>query len=613
MSLALNKIKTVKVIDPELDFDNENYYAVLKGSKWTSWKPIVSTSYSNSSATFSAPPPDPNTCVSRKVRLSVPVTIDFIGNAPLGQALLQSQYDAPRAYPLSSNISTIQLDLNNTNFSINMSDTIQALLRYHNPDNLKDGELSTTPSTLDKSQQYSDLSNSIHNPLSSLIDTGLGGLDGRGAFPVSSITNNISLGIGMDTTATISTVFTEDIFLSPLLFGTHCLENGFIGLQTLQLIVNWNSNLNRMWCHDNSGGTTLTSIVVTLGQPTLLFQYKTPDIVEHIPTFRTYPYYEIQRYPTDYGTAVGSQTTVTIPSSNIQLNSIPRIMYIFTRKRNSDLTFLDTDTFFSIENVSINWANQSGLLSAARKYDLYEMSVRNGCNLNWRDWSGESSPYSSGSTVSTINGVGSVLAVEFGTDIGLSSEQAPGINGTFQLQMEVTVTNRSSSAIMPTLYVCIVNEGVFTIQNNSAYSQIGVISQNDVLECKEMPGINYGDLKYMAGASIFKNFKRKLKNTLKLIAKHAPTFLERGTKFAKQAAPIVKQISEIAKLYGGRLPAHEYQRLVGMYGKRKVDSSLKKGGILIENSLDLTCGSGMIRDGRKIPYLQHKSIGLPGY
>lgn len=573
MSLSLNPIKPVKVIDPELDFNNENFYSVLKGSVRTSWKPIISTSYSNSSATFSAPPPSPDVCVSRKVRLVQPVTINFIGNAPVDQALLQSQYDAPRAYPLSSNMNSLQLDLNNTSFSINMSDTIQALLRYHNPEQLKDGEMSTTPSTLDKSQQYADLANSIHNPLGSVIDTALGGLDGRGAFPLVSITNNISTGILNDTTAQVVYNFCEDLFLSPLMFGTCMQENGFIGLQTFQLIINWASDLSRFWCHDDSGGTTLTSVAVTLGQPVLLFEYKTPNPIDRIPQFRSYPYYEIQRYPTDANSAISAGSATILSSSNIQLNSIPRMMYIYARKRNSDLTFTDTDTFLSIEKISINWANNSGLLSNATKFDLFEMSQKNGCNLNWRDWSAEGSPYNSGQTVTQINGVGSVLAVEFGTDIGLGSDEAPGMNGTYQLQMEVTVTNRSSASITPTLYVVISNEGTFTIQNNSAYSQIGVISKQDVLSAQEQSGINYNELKYMAGAAFFKNFGRKMKNTLRKLASYAKPAI--GT--ARELAPIAKDLVALGKLAG--FGYSDVQKMVNDYGE-------VRAGILIQNELD---------------------------
>ncbi len=591
MSLSLNPVKPVKVIDPILDFDASQYYAVVDGGQRVSWKPVISTSYSNSSATFSAPPPSPAIAVDRKVKLYQPVHIDFIGNAPIGQALLQSQYDAPRAYPLSSNMNTLQIDLNNTSFSINMSDTIQAFLRYHNPECLKQGDMSLTPSLLDQSQQYSDLVNAIRNPLASYIDSVEGSVQGRGAFPYTGLTNNISAGIGVDTTASADFIFTEDLFLSPMLFGTCGQENGFIGLQTFQLIINWGTDLSRFWCHDNSGGTTLTSISVTMGQPILLFQYKTPSPLSVIPTTKSYPYYEVQRYPTDYGTGVLSGASVLVSSSNIQLNSIPRIMYIFARKRNSDLTFLDTDTFFSIEQISINWANNSGLLSNARKQDLYEMSRKNGCNLSWTQWSGESSYLSSGSTVQAISGPGSVLAVEFGTDIGLPSDEAAGINGTFQLQMEVNITNRSAATISPTLYVAIVNEGIFTIENNTSYSQIGVISRSDVLEAGKQEGVNYGDLKYMAGANIFKNIGRAIKRALKVARKHGPEWIEKGIKFGKDVAPIAQAIAKL--MAAGYTKAQAEQIMEGnafVGGGRRGRKPLLGGKRITAAQLKKNCG-----------------------
>lgn len=544
MSLSINPIQTVKVVDPVLDFSEKQFYAVLVGGKRTTWKPIISTSYSNGSAIFSAPPPSPSIAVSRNIKFFQPVTIQFSGNAPDGQTLLQSGFDAFRAFPLSTNISTLQLDLNNTSFTINMSDTIQALLRYHNPDNLKNGSMSLTPSTLDKSQQFSDLQGSILNPLNSVVDTIAGSLDPRGAFPYTNLVNNVSEGIETTTTATVSANLVEDIFLSPLLFGTNEKENGFIGLQTMQLTVNWLPDLSRMWCHDNSGGTLLTDITITLGQPILLMEYKTPSQLQPIPSFRQYPYYEVQRYPTDSGETFVTGETKIVSSSNIQLNSIPRIMYIYARKRNQDLTYTDTDTYFSIEQISINWANNSGLLSNARKYDLFEMSQKNGCCMNWREWSGEDSYFLSGSTEEKINGPGSVLAVEFGTDLALNSDEAAGVNGTYQLQIEIQITNRSAESVIPSLYIVVVNEGVFTLQNNSAYSQIGVISRSDVLKAQKTRGVSYDSLKYMSGAgnSWFKNFARKLKNTIRTISKHSVPVIKEGIKTYKTYAPIIKEI-----------------------------------------------------------------------
>ncbi len=505
-----------------------------------------------------------------------------------GINVLQSQYTAPRAYPLSSNMNTLQIDLNNTSFSINMSDTIQALLRYHNPDYLADGDMSLTPSKMDNTQQYSDTTNSNFNPLASVVDSGLSqGSNGRGAFPLVSQVNNISTGIGNDTTAQQVFNFCEDLFLSPMLFGTTCQESGFIGLQTFQLTINWLNDLSRMISH-NPAVSTFSSIIVTLGQPTLLFRYITPSPLEKIPRFKNYPYYEIQRYPTDANSAIASGASVILSSSNIQLNSIPRMMYIFARKRNSDLTNLDTDTFLSIEKVSINWANNSGLLSNATKRDLYEMSKKNGCNLNWRAWSGENTFFNSGGTVQQINGVGSVLAVEFGTDLAVGIDEAPGLNGTYQLQMEVNLTNRSANSVTPTLYVVVSNEGVFTIENNSAYSQVGVISRQDVLNAQKQKGINYNDLRYMAGASFFRSLSRGLKR----IYKKASPIVKKAIRIGKTVAPYIKDIKKIAEMMGvGYDEAEEiYNKMKRKKGKAYVGGASargkkrgrpKKGGILI--------------------------------
>ena len=535
MSLALNPIKVVKVVDPVLDFDTNNYYAVLKGGQRTSFKPIISTSFSDSSCTFSAPPPNPSTAVDRHVKLKVPFTLNFTGDNGVNN-LLVSGYDAFRSYPLSGVMNTLQLDLNNTAFSINMSDVIQGLLRYHNPDNLNQGMCSMSPSYMDQSQSYDQLIGAIRNPLGYYGDTVAGSQMARGGFVYTSFINT-------PTSAQITADLTEDLYLSPLLFGTTRQECGFMGLQTFQLTVNWKSDLSRLWSHAPSSTATNFAVSVTLGQPTLLFEYKTPSPLSKIPQYKSYPYYEIQRYVTDAGAAFSAGQSSKLSSSNIQLNSIPRMMYIFARKRNSDLTFEDTDTFFAIEGVSINWANNSGLLSNASQQDLYEMSSRNGCNLNWAQWSGQSTYLSVGSSETEIVGIGSVLAVEFGTDIGLNFDEAPGKNGTYQLQMEIDLKNVSADSITPALYVVISNEGVFTLENNSAYSQIGVISSDDIVYANKQKGINYNSLKYMAGASFFKSLKKGITDAFKFTKRHIiPT--------VKSAIPVARDIASLALMMG---------------------------------------------------------------
>ena len=546
MSLALKKLNTYRVIDPMMNIESEKYYAILTGANQVSWKPILSTSFSNTSSTFSAPPPSPGMVVRRRVWLKQPVTIDFVGTAPVGQNLLQTGFDAFRAYPLSTNMNTLNININNTSTNINMSDVIQGLLRYHNECPLQERELSTTPAMMDQSQRYANLANSVRNPLAGYIDSNNGACTGRGAFPYKTIVNNTADASG-NATAQISADITEELFLSPLIFGGGGTDaSGFVGVQTFQVIVNWNNDLRRMWSHDNSSGSILTSILVTLGQPTLLFQYKSPDPQKTpLPMRREYPYYEIQRYPTDSLSAVAgfpsAQATLSLSSQNIQLNSIPRMMYIFARKKNGDLSFLDSDAFFSINSIKINWNNQSGLLSNASQQDLYQMSRKNGVSMSWQQWSGGSSYNFSGSSNDRVAGQGSVLAVEFGTDIACQGWDAPGMSGTYQLQFEVNVSNVSTETITPTLYVVVISEGIFVIENNSAYSQIGVISPTDVANSKMLKGLDYEDLKYMAGAGNFfgdvRDFFSKAVRKVRKGLKEADPYLRPLAGLAKMVIP----------------------------------------------------------------------------
>ena len=67
-------------------------------------------------------------------------------------------------------------------------------------------------------------------------------------------------------------------------------------------------------------------------------------------------------------------------------------------------------------------------MSSASKQDLYKMSVKNGCNMSWQQWAGDAvQTLSNGASFGTV---GSVLAIDFGDDIGLDSTLAPGILGT---------------------------------------------------------------------------------------------------------------------------------------------------------------------------------------
>jgi len=508
MSLSVVPIETVAVNVPVLDINEPREYVVMKGGNYVQYKQYTSTSFSSNSFQFSCPPPSEKILVNRKVYLQTPVNISFTGVVSGVSTLLNSGYDAPRAFPLATNLNTISVTINNGTVNINSADVIQPLLRYNNPECLKEYDYSITPTEMDESQEYGDLSNTVRNVLAGYGDSNYGNTH-RGAFPFT-VNSNTS------TSANISFVATEPIFLSPFYYGKGG-HSGFYGVRTMDFNFTWNSDLSRMWCHNQVPGlgntSILTSMTVTFDQPKLLFEYTTPPITMERPLSVAYPYYSVNRFPTGPTQIASGAVASNIVSNNIQLNSIPRRMYIYLKEQNSDLDFQHagyskTDTYASISNINLQFENFSGLLASASQQDLYNISRNNGVNLSWVEWSGQ--PVHAGNLASRIGTVGSVLCIEPGKDFGLPDNLAPGVIGNFMMQITVTATNPNlSRAINYMLYITTVDEGTCTILDGSMILQgSGVISGMDVLNAKKQSGITYEDAKDAQGAGrFFSNIK----------------------------------------------------------------------------------------------------------
>jgi len=539
MSININRTANVKILDPRTDVNEKQYFAILKGGKQVNMREIPSTTFSNSSAQFSNPPPSPQIFFSRRVMLKQPVTITFSGDSnDANRNLLQSGADAFRAFPLASVMNTLDVSINGVSTSLNVNDLIKPLLLYHNnARNLGQRENSLSPSYMDQTQSYADLDGSIRNPLASFFDSNAGAYMGRGGFPYDSFSNT-------PTGAVLTATLTEELFISPLIFGG-AEGSSFLGVQNFVANIVWDSNLSRIWSHSSASSSTITSIDVVLGQPSLLYTYITPSILQPLPASIAFSYNDIQRYPTDLNSSVASDAQVTLSSSNIQLNAIPSFVYIFARKRNQDLTFNDTDSYFSIEQINVNWSNNNGELGDSSKQQLYDVSRRNGVNLSWTEWSGENTYSYLGNTTTRINSVGSVLALAWGLDIGLNEDECSGLLGTFQLQIKAVCKNVSQSAISPTLYIVVITPGTFTITNNTAMKDVGVINKENVLDAQQIEGVEYNDLRrgLMSGGLNFKKlFKKGLrhvrKRILPLVSEFAPQYATQADVLQRALKPV---------------------------------------------------------------------------
>ena len=540
MSLALKKLECVNVKDPRVCVTGKTAYAVLEGASQVSQKVYTTTSVSQSSLQFSCPPPSGNNFIDRRVYVNAPVRLTFTAvSTANGQRIINLNEDAPRQFGFLSAVDVVNCSINNFSVSNNIADYLHALLKYNNDDEIKGRLYSTSPSYADQSALYSSLFGATRNPLGLYCEGTDNSNNPRGAFTNYNIAqNDVSTAAGQTLTALVDIVFFEQfMLLSPLYWGkeeTHPL----VHVNTIDFnITMLNQAANRMWSRmDNfnpsivnplplsnlsytfatliPSGAPAFSFGGSASSPSIQFTYFTPKETQIVPRdmISCYSYTDILRFPTDFTYSYASGAINRVSSNNIQLSSIPRRIYVYARRRNASLFASPTltDSFLGIESISCQYFNRTGLLSSASKQQLYEISVRNHCNLTWDQWSGQTTYAPNLTKYQTI---GSVLCIDPACDFGLDSLAAPGKIDHTTLQMDVTLSSNlgglSPQPLDYSLYIVVCNEGVFNVGPGvgQASGQIGVLSSQDILEARSRPGITYSMVQDVNGGNFFTGIK----------------------------------------------------------------------------------------------------------
>jgi hypothetical protein len=536
MSLAYIPQLPIKVIDPLLETADVLGTAVVQGPSMINYKQFSSTSISASSIGFTCNPPSASTLVDRLQYVSIPVRLTMTGRcissngafvAPT--SLLNINHDALRKLPIQSALETLQCTLNGDSITQNSSDIIHALSGYYETDELRNGVFSMAPSMRDQSANYEDLVGFERNPLASWGDSQQGSSEPRGAFSKMKIVSNVAVasttGAGSAVTAIVDCVITEPLYMSPFYIG--CQDGD---KQAFHNLTDFSANFNflsqagyRMWSHSagavaTSGANTIKTVIDSIGvqfnnfspafsfmgadaTPQMYFKYLSPNMLSNtklgplIP--QSYPYFDVNRYVTDIPLLTYAAGNTVVQTNNVQLSTIPRKIYIYARPSNNSLqTRADlTDSYFGIENISVQFENSSALLSSANKKQLYLIDQKNHNGVSYNQWSAEGVYVND--FVNKVPTSGNPLCIDLGTQLPLmDASLAPGVNGSFNLQIAVTLRNHNSGLQWDTvpfsLYLVTVQEGVLTIASaGSAQHQIGIISKEDVLMAQEQAGVSY--------------------------------------------------------------------------------------------------------------------------
>lgn len=564
MSLAVPNIQPALVYDSRLDYDNQKFYSVLRGGKDISYTRFASNSVSTTQINFLCPPPSGvSTVIDRRIFVQIPVRAKFtfvtVG-ADIGALDARPDCFAPRSFPLSKALANIEVIINDCTITTKLGDYFNALERYMDREVCKHA-YTGTPCAMDKWEFGSNAADSLNTSLGGLAANPLAGYGnsseddvdaGRGGFSKFRIIS-ITPGLNDRTTLTADLLITEPIIMAPMLLTDRTNAMGFYNVNKFEVRLNFYPGcINRMFEYmplppDNSRyfdpprttyqfnnfGATPFSFGVS--QPFIYINYLTPppSINLNSQSIIQYPYFNYDHQATDIEVTQGNPTLVTQAlSNNYQLRSIPRRVYIYISPDSStyNSTIVIPDVFLAINGINVTFENSQTLLANASVEQLYQISVKNGYNGSYSDFT--KGPIYQNAFSYTLAGnplvvpqptmylSGSVICLEFGTDIKLQDidTEAPGCNANKTYNFAVTVNytnppfnyttyNNNATVVVPRLkyqlHCVFCYEGVISL---GPAGQCAItndpLSASDVKNSIQQPGISYSKVQNISGGSV---------------------------------------------------------------------------------------------------------------
>jgi hypothetical protein len=519
----------VLVKDPRLLCSDTINYAVLKGGQNMTSAEFVATSQSNSSHVYNIQVPSEQTIVDRRVMWESEVTLKLSSTAakPGGIPLIQyGLRDSLAPFPLHYSTSVMTATINNSSVSINMRDVLASILRFNDR-----AELSRyngmTPTAYDTYGDYSQGVGAINNSLGSWVNTdnnndytprGSWILSGYGTTPaLGGEAPPVAGGAGQD--YYVKFKVTEPLLLSPIIFAKPMTNaQGFYGIQNMNFVFNI-GDASRVW---RSADSWKSVSIVQFENSKLLFNFLTPHPSDLLPARNVVPYYELPRYITNASiNNLPDQSLTSVSTSTLQLNQIPDKLILFVRKPITSQGVSDPDAFLPIDGVSINFNNQSGILSSAKATDLYRYSVENGSNQSWPEFYGNANVVDPatgrGSLVRTS---GSMLILEFGKDIQITEDfYASGSLANINLQVRLSVRNNTGALLNENVEIVLItmNSGVFICERGTSSQFTGILDKQAVLEASSQVAYSQNEMKRLVGGSFLDTIKSVASKVLPVV------------------------------------------------------------------------------------------------
>jgi len=441
-----------------------------------------------------------------------------------------------RSNPLHRVCTTLDLQLNNSRFSVNPQQYMNTIGPYVYTNEQRKKLASLFPSMLDKAPALgsdavqTNLTGSS-NPLSFYCNSD--GTSRASFYPVS-----YTLNAGV---ATYVFKIYEPLLISPLSAGlVNEVALGNIQSFSINMLFDTSNQLtNMLEINGDPGVVVVTS--VALSAPTLHIEYFTvnPDIV-NVPDVCTYTYENLIPAVSACLAPVAAEQTAT--SNSLKLTTMPKLVYGSINPVASSRAVNVADTGATITGLKVIWGSQgSSFLAEMDSLDIWRMTCRNtGSDITFAQW--KLAGY--GFCFDPVRDFGATLQSGYGGEAGSSL--------MFQMDVKYSGANYVQSgagvpAVQWYLNILAVNQGNVMISENMAQPNIAVVSQNELLVALEEGAISTEIMQpTVEGGSLFSSLKNVFHKAHHIVKKGAQ---------ALQSEPVQAGLKYLAGsgLTGGRI------------------------------------------------------------
>jgi len=540
-----NDFEKVLITDDKLDFKNKIKFGVFRGGQSVNYQTFAALSATPNSQVFSVQIPSESVAVDRRVLWRCKVVLKITGaQANRGSTDFLINYgktDAFAPFPLHNCVQNMSAQINSTQVNFQTEDLLLPIQKMFSEEDLGHYN-SYTPTYQDKYFDYADGVNANNNPLGSYNNSAYSKLLPRGSWVIDSISSNPPGQTVVAPTVSsndvyVTATFTEPLMMSPFTYAP--CENdevGLYGIQSISFNINMLTN-PRIW--RNSNGFVDSVTINKFETAELLFNFISPKPSQLIASRQPVKYYEIPRF-TNSAVTVNANDRKQLNSATIQISQIPQYLIVWARKNNR-VAYRDADQFFAIDALTIQFNNQSGILSSATQQDLYRISAHNNLHMPYLEWSGKgnSNISNANSGYNKVNLCGGPIILEFCKDIVVTEDfLSIGSLGNFNLQVNASVQNNTANNQDVVLCLATVNVGLFVSERGTSSSYTGILTRQDVLDAQQLEPLPEADMRRLVG----KGWMENLASMLKAGVSNAPKVVEKICEIAPSLAKGAKSL-----------------------------------------------------------------------